>query len=77
QYDVDRTAGGKINPDIYQDSTGLLAVLAATNSGTARLSSTGKLTGVLPAYSYGAGIVALTGGTGINDGIIDAIGTAM
>ncbi|EFL9197523.1 autotransporter outer membrane beta-barrel domain-containing protein, partial [Escherichia coli] len=76
-YDVDRTAGGKIDPAIYQAGIGTLAVLSAKNRGTARLGLTGKLTGVLPASGYGAGIIATTGGTGINDGIIDATGIAM
>ncbi|HCN5535794.1 TPA: ESPR domain-containing protein, partial [Escherichia coli] len=76
-YDVDRTAGGKIDPAIYQAGIGTLAVLEARNGGTARLSSTGKLTGVLPSVGRGAGIIARSGGTGINEGIIDATGIAM
>ncbi|EIZ4568895.1 TPA: autotransporter outer membrane beta-barrel domain-containing protein [Escherichia coli] len=76
-YDVDRTAGGKIDPAIYQAGIGTLAVLEARNGGTARLSSTGKLTGILPSVGRGAGIIARSGGTGINEGIIDATGIAM
>ncbi|HEI3493754.1 TPA: autotransporter outer membrane beta-barrel domain-containing protein, partial [Escherichia coli] len=76
-YDVDRTAGSKIDPAIYQAGIGTLAVLEARNGGTARLSSTGKLTGILPSVGRGAGIIARSGGTGINEGIIDATGIAM
>lgn len=76
-YDVDRTAGGTINPDIYQGEIGTLAILEGTDGGVARLSSTGKITGVLPGYTYGGGIIARKGGTGINEGVIDAIGISM
>lgn len=76
-YQVDRTAGGKIDPTIYEKPTGVLAVLSGTNNGVATLSESGKLTGVLPSYGYGAGIIADSNGTGVNNGVIDAIGTAM
>ncbi|HEI3493755.1 TPA: autotransporter outer membrane beta-barrel domain-containing protein, partial [Escherichia coli] len=77
KYDVDRTAGGKIDPAIYQDGPGTFAVIEATNGGTARLSPDAKLTGVFPGGSLGAAITARAGSTGINDGVIDGIGTAM
>ncbi|EFC0652081.1 autotransporter outer membrane beta-barrel domain-containing protein [Escherichia coli] len=77
KYDVDRTAGGKIDPAIYQADIGTLAVLEAKNGGTARLSPDAKLTGVFPGGSRGAAITARAGGTGINDGVIDGTGTAM
>ena len=76
-YEIDRTAGGTIDSTPYEASTGLLAALYASNNATATLTSTGKFTGVLPGYGNGAGIVARTKGTGINEGVIDAIGTAM
>ncbi|EFH7722440.1 autotransporter outer membrane beta-barrel domain-containing protein [Escherichia coli] len=77
KYDVDRTAGGKIDPAIYQADIGTLAVLEAKNGGTARLSPDAKLTGVFPGGNRGAAITARAGGTGINDGVIDGTGTAM
>ncbi|EKR7608133.1 ESPR domain-containing protein, partial [Escherichia coli] len=77
KYDVDRTAGGKIDPAIYQADIGTFAVLEAKNGGTARLSPDAKLTGVFPGGSRGAAITARAGGTGINDGVIDGTGTAM
>lgn len=76
-YNVDMTAGGRIDSTPYKENVGLLAVLHATNKARAILGKTGKLTGVLPAYGNGGGIVATNGGTGVNEGIIDAIGTEM
>ncbi|EHG6070528.1 autotransporter outer membrane beta-barrel domain-containing protein [Salmonella enterica subsp. diarizonae serovar 61:z52:z53] len=76
-YNVDMTAGGRIDVDPYKENIGLLAVLHATNNASATLGKKGKLTGVLPAYGNGGGVVASNGGTGINEGVIDAIGTEM
>lgn len=76
-YNVDMTAGGRIDSTPYKENVGLLAVLHATNNARAILGKTGKLTGVLPAYGNGGGIVATNGGTGVNEGVIDAIGTEM
>ncbi|HAS1742909.1 autotransporter outer membrane beta-barrel domain-containing protein [Enterobacter hormaechei] len=76
-YIIDKTAGGTIDSSPYNSPVGTLAVLSATNGGTVTLSSSGRLTGVLPAYGYGAGVVASSGGTGINEGVIDATGAAM
>ncbi|EHJ8506378.1 autotransporter outer membrane beta-barrel domain-containing protein [Salmonella enterica subsp. diarizonae serovar 47:k:z53:[z84]] len=76
-YNVDMTAGGRIDSAPYKENIGLLAVLHATNNAIATLGKTGKLTGVLPAYGNGGGIVASNGGIGINEGVIDAIGTEM
>ncbi len=44
-YNVDMTAGGRIDSTPYKENVGLLAVLQATNNARAILGKTGKLTG--------------------------------
>ncbi len=74
-YDVDRTSGGTIDTAPYIAPNGTTTIMTANGpNATVRVSNTGQLSGVAP--SNGA-ILAIGGGKGINDGVIDMSNVSM